>query len=181
MAVVVVCGNGRGAGKTALICGLIATLPEYEWTVVKMTDHAHGIPEPVWEECEAGEGTDTARYLASGAKRALLVTATDEEFAQRLGELWEKLEPGADVIFESNRVLEYVRPDVCLAVVGEGEAKPLFDETMQRAHAWVVRKENGVEDDSGKRIFQENVPEVISEEMRAWLRECLRNVAQAQK
>ena len=32
----------------------------------------------IWEETAPGEGTDTARYLAAGARRALLVTARED-------------------------------------------------------------------------------------------------------
>ena len=32
MAIIVVGGSGRGAGKTALVCGLIRALPEIRWT-----------------------------------------------------------------------------------------------------------------------------------------------------
>ena len=36
MAVVVVGGGGRGAGKTSLVCGVIAALPEMQWVAVKI-------------------------------------------------------------------------------------------------------------------------------------------------
>ena len=62
-------------GKTALVCGLIAALPEFFWTAVKISSHFHGRGEAVWEEATPGNGTDTARYLAAGARRALLATA----------------------------------------------------------------------------------------------------------
>ena len=75
MAIIVVGGSSRGVGKTALVCGLIASLPEFRWTAVKITGHKHGKPEPVWEETTAGQGSDTARYLAAGARWALLVSA----------------------------------------------------------------------------------------------------------
>jgi len=68
MAIVVVGGSGRGVGKTALVCGLIAALPEFNWTAIKITGHDHGQPKPVWEETQPGQGTDTARFLAAGAR-----------------------------------------------------------------------------------------------------------------
>src|ERR1035441_8557829 len=102
MAILVVGGSSRGVGKTALVCGLIAALPEFRWTAVKITNHEHGKPEPIWEERCAGQGSDTARYLAAGAERALLVTARGDDLAALLKELWVKLGPGANVLFESN-------------------------------------------------------------------------------
>ena len=62
MAILVVGGSHRGVGKTALVCGLIAALPEHRWTAVKITSDDHGQFAPVWEDTEPGQGTDTARY-----------------------------------------------------------------------------------------------------------------------
>ena len=99
MAIIVVGGSGRDVGKTALICGLITALPEFRWTAVKITTHFHGHPEPIWEETEPGQTTDTARYLAAGAARALLVAAPCDDLAALLKELWGKLGWGAHVLF----------------------------------------------------------------------------------
>src|SRR5208282_1655489 len=76
MAIIVVGGSSRGVGKTALVCGLIAALPEFRWTAVKITTHDYGKPKPIWEETRAGQETDSARYLAAGAERAFLATAS---------------------------------------------------------------------------------------------------------
>ena len=46
MAVVVVGGGGRGVGKTALVCGVIAALPEMQWVAVKIAGHEHGLRTP---------------------------------------------------------------------------------------------------------------------------------------
>ncbi len=93
MAIIVVGGGGRGAGKTALVCGLMRALPEIPWTAVKITTHEHGHDEttPIWEETAPGGGTDTARYLAAGARRALLVTAGEDA----LGPIVEQILRGA--------------------------------------------------------------------------------------
>ena len=42
MAVIIVGGSGRNVGKTTLVCSLIAALPEYRWTAVKISAHEHG-------------------------------------------------------------------------------------------------------------------------------------------
>ena len=126
MAVIVVGGGGRGAGKTALVCGLMRALPEISWTAVKITTHEHGKATPIWEETTPGETTDTARYLAAGARRALLVTAGEDALGQdadSLGPIVEQIlrecGPQRGVIFESNSVLRHVRPDVCLCAAIE--------------------------------------------------------------
>src|SRR5580692_1636836 len=116
MAILVAGGGHRGVGKTALVCGLIAALPEYQWMAVKITSDDHGKPGPVWEETEAGQGTDTARYLAAGAARAFLITASGDEMEKRLAELERILGSEQSVIYESNRVVDFIRPDLCLLV-----------------------------------------------------------------
>jgi molybdopterin-guanine dinucleotide biosynthesis protein len=138
MAIVVVGGSGRSVGKTTLVCALIAALPEFRWTAVKISGHAHDHPEPVWEESASGEETDTERYLAAGAQRALLVTGLEAVIP--LAALREAIAADEHVIFESNRIVEFYKPDLCLAMLGDPDAerKPSFAKIEQRADAFVV-------------------------------------------
>lgn len=78
MLVVQVGGSGRGAGKTAVGCELIRAMPELRWLAVKVSPHAHDVRAGVTEETNAGSAKDTGRYLAAGAKRAFLITATGD-------------------------------------------------------------------------------------------------------
>lgn len=122
-------------GKTALVCGLIAALPDFRWTAVKITTHDHGLAQPIWEETAAGPATDTARYLAAGAERSLLVTAQPEELERIARTLLQENGPEPHLIFESNSILRLLKPDLCLAVDGgpESEPKPSFQ--LVAAHA----------------------------------------------
>ena len=146
MPVIVVCGNGRNVGKTSLVCALIEALPEFRWTAVKISTHAHQSGDPIWQETAPGQGSDTARYLAAGARRAFLVTAPDDAVATRIVALRALPAPAADWIFESNRVLDALEPDLCLAVVGgeENSIKPSFARIAHRADASVRRVVEGV-------------------------------------
>jgi len=141
MPIIVVGGSSKNVGKTALVCGLIAALPEFAWTAVKITSHEHGKAESIWEETAAGTETDTARYLAAGARRAFLISTDDADLPFRLGELQAKLEAGAHLIFESNRILQHVQPDIFLAVEGgpQSEEKLSFREVAHPMTARVVR------------------------------------------
>lgn len=142
MATLVIGGNSKDVGKTALVCAVIRSLREFEWTVVKITGHDYqpsGIgqsKQTIREEPGAGSGTDTARFLAAGARRALLVTRSGtkipiDEIRRRLGE-------DRDVIFESNRIADLIKPDVCLALVGNArEMKASFRRLLPRADAVV--------------------------------------------
>jgi hypothetical protein len=177
MAVIIIGGSGRNVGKTALVCSLIGALPEYRFTAVKISNHDHGHPEPVWEETGSGEDTDTGRYMAAGAQRALLVTALDGDFPVK--QIQAAVANDADVIFESNRILQYYKADLCLAVLGDplAEKKPSFDQFAQRADAFVAR--------TGEDAKSFNLPrdaivlplvdfEAMPPELITWLRKRLR-------
>lgn len=175
MAIVVVGGSGRGVGKTALVCGLIAALPEFRWTAIKITSHSHGQPGPVWEETQAGQGNDTARYLAAGAQRALMVTAEQEKFAQIVGrflQTFQEEQPRPNLIIESNRILRLLRPDLCLGVDGgsETERKPSFGIVMERADALVRLADRDGRSEGARPLFHLAAMEQISPEMLVWLR-----------
>jgi len=195
MAVIVVGGGGRGAGKTALVCGLMRALPEIKWTAVKITTHEHGMTAPIWEETTPGETTDTARYLAAGARRALLVTpglvtagamGPDEG---SLGPIVEKIlrecgikrdadEGGtieSGVIFESNSVLSHVRPDVCLCAATSPwtEMKPSYDLVLEQADAMVELAAHDHIIEAGKITFRLASLERVSPGMGDWLQERL--------
>jgi len=127
VATVVVGGSGKDVGKTALACGIISALREFAWTAVKITAHDYGPATPIAngaeasnrtirEEMSAGGDTDTARYLAAGARRALLVTRSGPDVP--IGEIRRALGSDRNIIFESNRIVDAVRPDVCIALVG---------------------------------------------------------------
>jgi hypothetical protein len=181
MAIIVVGGNGRGAGKTALICGLIRALPDARWTAVKITTHAHGRAEPVFEETAAGQETDTSRYLAAGAGRALLVTSHDDGLAATLRQILDEHQAQRNLIFESNSVLRHLQPDLCLAVATDlkGGRKASFDLVERCAHATVLLggHDHAIHDLSiqGERIhFHLASLERVSPPMLAWLRENLR-------
>jgi hypothetical protein len=185
MAIIVVGGNGRGAGKTALICGLIRALPDSDWTAVKITTHAHGHTEPVFEETAAGQGIDTARYLAAGARRALLVTSHEEVFAATLRLILDEHRTQGNLIFESNSILHHLQPDLCFAVATDlkGARKASFDLVERCADATValgghdhVIQNHPIQDRlvQGERIhFHLASLERVSPPMLAWVRQKL--------
>jgi hypothetical protein len=175
MAIVVVGGSGRGAGKTALICGLIRALNEALWTAVKITSHAHGHAEPIYEESTPGQETDTGRYLDAGACRALLVTAHEDALGNVVQRIVSQHSAGGNVIFESNTVLHYLRPDLCLAVATDlrGGHKPSF-EIVERCMDATVTLAGHDHVIQGARIhFHLKSLERISAPMREWVRERL--------
>jgi hypothetical protein len=121
---------------------------------------------------DAGQGTDTARYLAAGAQRALFLTAGDEELAPALAQLIRSYGVTADLIFESNRILLHLKPDLCLAVDGASKAahKPSFDLVLQRMDAMVALADRDGVVSGAKPCFQLAALERISPQMVDWLR-----------
>ena len=180
MAIIVVGGGGRGAGKTALICGLIRALPEIPWTAIKITDHEHGKAAPVWEETTAGQESDTGRYLTAGARRALQVTtSTDAGLDAIVEQILKECSPAGGAIFESNCVLDCMRADLCLAALSSPWSghKPWFDLVEQRMDAMVELAGHDHVIPGDRMHFHLTSLERISEPMLAWLRERLENTA----
>src|SRR3954463_9642521 len=106
MATAVIGGHSRNLGKTSVVAGLIAALPEYHWTAVKITQFGHGIcsvngescdcatDEHMWsvsDERDAGSGKDSARFLAAGAKRSLWVRTKQGRLAEAMPDLRREL------------------------------------------------------------------------------------------
>jgi hypothetical protein len=194
MAIVVVGGSSQGAGKTTLICGLIAALPQFHWNAVKVTTHDHGQHTPVWEETEPEGETDTARYLAAGAAHSFLATAlahdpsSEPDFTSVLDQLWPNFGRGSNLIFESNSVVHHVRPNVCLMIHASPrrelplpERKPSFLAALGHADALVALSDadNIIPDGLSlpglqpKPIFHLAALQHISQEMLAWIRPLL--------
>ena len=174
MAVIVVGGAGCGVGKTLLVCGVLAALPERDWIAVKIASHPHGAGKAVWEENEPGEGTDTARYLAAGARRAFLLTAADDTAMKHaLDELRKRIERRDNLIIESNRVLNSLEPDLCLLLRTEADgaaAKASFDKAISMADALII---NGTADayrDKLQPEFELARLECISPALECWVR-----------
>jgi hypothetical protein len=121
MAIVVVGGQARNVGKTSLVANLIKAVPERRWTAVKISQHEHDLPQHasyiIREEGNSSGDGDTCRYLQAGARRALLLSARPGRLRDAIPALRRELRRADDVIMESNSVLEFLEPDVYLAVL----------------------------------------------------------------
>jgi hypothetical protein len=119
-ALIVVGGHSRGVGKTSVIERLLRARHGC-WIAIKISAHRHapeGTSVPLIEETRAPSSlTQTGRYLAAGARRAFLVRAPDAALPQVAALIDAFCTEGSNVLVESNRIVQYVRPDVCLFVV----------------------------------------------------------------
>jgi molybdopterin-guanine dinucleotide biosynthesis protein len=132
MATVVIGGHSRNIGKTSVVCGLIAAMPERRWTAIKITQFGHGVcsanGEPcdcetadhtlaISEERDATTGTDSSRYLAAGAARSLWVRTRQGRLAEAMPRIRAVIARSENVIIESNSVLRFLQPDLCATVL----------------------------------------------------------------
>ena len=132
MAILVIGGHSRNIGKTSVVAGLIAALPEKRWTAFKITQFGHGVcsanGEPcdcetdehtvaVSEERNVDSGTDSARYLAAGAVRSFWVRTRQGQLAEAMPRIRKELERSENAVIESNSILRFLRPDLYLSVL----------------------------------------------------------------
>ncbi|MGA9977415.1 MAG: hypothetical protein WBQ08_02075 [Candidatus Sulfotelmatobacter sp.] len=157
MASVVIGGHSRNVGKTSVVAGLIAALPELDWTAVKITQYGHGICSANGEACDcatadrcwaileeqdrSGE-SDTSRFLVAGARRSLWVRTEQGRLAEAMPALQEKIAAARNVIIESNSVLKFLRPDLYLTVLDPETAdfKTSAREFLDRASAVILHE-----------------------------------------
>ncbi len=208
MAVVVIGGHSRSVGKTSVVAGLIAAMPERHWTAVKITQYGHGVCSASGEVCDcatddhswaiteerdrSGE-SDTSRYLVSGARRSLWVRTRQGNLAEAMPALRKQIATAEDIILESNSVMKFLRPDLYLTVLDYGTAdfKPTARSYLDLASAIILHDAppdampawSGVSLKliRGKPVFRVKPPQYVTEEMVAFVRERLAATLESKK
>ncbi len=172
--VIVVGGHTRSIGKTQLVCDVIGAFRQENWIAGKITQYGHGVCAQNGENCgcapdehvcaiswetQADSGTDSARFLAAGARRSFWLRTKQGFLAEglpllraalqeKVGEAREGLPP---LIVESNSLLQFLRPSLYFAVVDP--AKEDFKDSarvaLDRADALVLRDTAGAFSGSG--------------------------------
>jgi hypothetical protein len=132
MSIIVVGGHSRNIGKTSVVAGLIAALPEFHWTAFKITQYGHGFCTADGKPCQCqtadscvsvtaerdpASGTDTSRFLAAGAARSIWVRTRIGMLSDAMPRIEKELAASENAIIESNSVLEFLRPDLYLTVL----------------------------------------------------------------
>jgi hypothetical protein len=200
---VVVGGHTRNIGKTSVVAGLIAALPDLNWTAIKITQYGHGVcssdgepcecavvdtehPYAISEETEASN-TDSGRFLAAGAKRSFWVRTATGQLGQALPQLRELIETSENAIVESNSILQFFKPDLFLAVLDF--ASEDFKKTsllyLDRADAAIVVAKEGIEQPHwrgvsprlwvAKKRFTVLAPQYVTDAMAAFVKGRLRS------
>lgn len=151
MALIIVGGQAKNVGKTTFICNIICAFPDLKWTAAKVSNHSH-----VAENCEVlmkgsqwrilqqnpgADHNDTARFLKSGASRALLVEADNNSLEEACTFLMQEISAAAAVIVESASAAEFVRYDLLFLLVDASQVdfKNSAKEQLDRADALVIR------------------------------------------
>ncbi len=198
MALVVIGGHSRSVGKTSVVAGLIAALPEYHWTAFKITQHGHGVcsldGEPcqcatedhswaISEETDRSGGSDTARFLAAGADRVWWVRTEQGRLAEAMPAVRKKLEESENAILESNSVLKFVRPDLYLTVLDPATAdfKRSAQEFLDRADAVILHRHGdrnqwkgiSLKPVAGRPVFSITPPGYVTAEIADFVRSAL--------
>src|SRR6266496_1595160 len=141
MALVVVGGQSRNVGKTSVVAGLIAALPQFNWSAMKISQHGHGIyshgadQDHGWaisEEHDRSESTDTSRFLQAGAHRVWWVRSQPGRLAEAVPTVRNLLADCQHAILESNSILKFLRPDLYLTVLDPDTAD--FKPTARICH-----------------------------------------------
>jgi hypothetical protein len=157
MAIIVIGGHSRSIGKTSVVAGLIAALPQFHWTALKITQYGHGICSANGQACDCATGdhswavteernqagdSDTSRYLAAGATRAWWIRTEQGRLAEAMPRVRELLSASENVILESNSVLKFLRPDLYLTVLDPStlDFKNSAREFLDRASAVILHE-----------------------------------------
>jgi hypothetical protein len=195
MALIVVGGHSRSVGKTSVVAGIIAALPEFHWTAAKITQYGHGICSANGEPCDcatddhswaiteerdrSGE-SDSSRFLLSGAARSLWVRTRQGMLAEAMPQLRKQLADAENIILESNSVMRFLRPDLYITVLDAAnpDFKASAKEYLDRADAVVLHDSMSqaawtnisLKPVAGKPVFRITPPPYVTAEMIEFLK-----------
>ena len=160
MAVIVIGGHSRNVGKTSVVAGIIAALPGYQWTAMKITQYGHGICSQNGETCHCATDdhswaiseetnhdgkSDTSRFLLAGAAQSWWVRTERGRLAEAMPTIRQKLAGSKNAILESNSVIKFVHPDLYLTVLDPATAdfKKSAQEFLDQADAVILHASPG--------------------------------------
>jgi hypothetical protein len=197
MAVVVIGGHSRNVGKTSVVAGLVAAMPQKLWTGMKITQFGHGVcsvtsepcdcalneTEHAWsvdEETSLAGDTDTSRFLAAGAERVWWVRTKQGQLALAMPRIREILSGAENAIIESNSIVKFIRPDLYIQVLDPATAdfKDSAREFLDRTDALVMHEADvpkwerlSMKPVAPKPVFRIKPPEYVTPELVAFVRD----------
>ena len=139
----IVGGDGRNSGKTAMICRILSELKDPSVVPVKINQTFHELGRgliplleenglKIFEETSLWSAKDTSRMLLAGASRVIYIQSADDRLAEAFA-LTEKLLPkGSPVLCESSMLIRYCDPGVYVFM--KGSDKPSADNGEQEKY-----------------------------------------------
>ncbi len=167
MPILVIGGHSRSVGKTSVVAGLIAALPGFHWTALKITQYGHGVCSANGEACDCATAdhswavsedkdrsgdSDTSRFLVAGADHSWWVRTQQGHLAEAMPRIRTILAATQNAIIESNSILRFVKPDLYLTVLDPQTAdfKASAQTFLDRADAVLLHSVlHSVEDAAG--------------------------------
>ena len=199
MAIVIIGGHSRNVGKTSVVAEIISALPELNWTAVKVTQYGHGICSAdggpcdcstddhtlaVTEERDSSGESDTSRFVVAGAKKVYWVRTRQGMLAEAMPRVRKIIEDAENVVFESNSLVKFLRPDLYIPVLdfANPDFKSSAREFLDRADALILQnrdlsspawKDVSLKPVSRKRVFTITPPPYITPEIIAFVRDAV--------
>ncbi|HXZ81636.1 MAG TPA: hypothetical protein VEG30_17035 [Terriglobales bacterium] len=196
MAIVVVGGHSRSVGKTSVVASLIAALRDRRWTAIKLTQYGHGICSADGKDCDCASDdhtwavteerdpkgdSDTSRFLAAGAAKVFWARTRQGYLAEAMPKLRTIIAQAENVIFESNSLMKFVRPDLYLAILdyANPDFKASAREFLDRANAIILHEPQGhtvqwtgvsLKPVAGKPMFRIEPPTYVTPEIVEFVR-----------
>jgi len=185
--VIVIGGHTRSVGKTQLVCDVIAAFPEANWIAGKITQYGHGFCVKKGKHCDCAPEehicaltwengshprSDSGRFLTAGAKRSFWLRTKQGYLAEGIPLMRAALQEyelhgeggPANLILESNTLLDFVTPSLYLMVLDP--AKPDFKNSarllLDRSSALVWRGTSSAQNGAAT-IWPAISPQFLSE------------------
>jgi len=191
MATIIIGGHSRSVGKTSVVAGIISALPEMHWTALKVTQYGHGVcsadgapcdcatDDHTWavtEERDRSGESDTSRFLIAGADKVFWVRTRQGMLAEAMPRIRQAIASAENLIFESNSLMKFLRPDLYLTILdfGNPDFKASAREFLDRADAIILQNAQHGSPDwegvslkpaTGKPVFHITPPRYVTSEI----------------
>jgi hypothetical protein len=147
-----IAGNGRDSGKTALACLIIQKFsPDHHIIALKISPHQHRITTGgkvisdtdhlfIAEETEAGTGKDSSRMLHAGAGRSFFICSDEDHLLPAMNKILELANDDSLFVCESGGLRRFTEPGLFFIVdrVGREEIKLSTQNLLQFENIWIT-------------------------------------------
>lgn len=198
MSLVVIGGHSRSVGKTSVVAGLIAAMPELNWTALKITQYGHGIcsadgkpchcatddhTRAITEEQDRSGESDSSRFLVAGARHSIWVRTRQGMLDRAMPDIRRRIAVAENVIMESNTIIRFLQPDLYLTVLDTQteDFKDSAREFLDRADAVILHRTDAapqwkavsLDRVNGRPVFLIDPPNYVTPEIVSFVREKL--------